>query len=184
MGIATAWKFPDWLRWIGVGLFFSWLGDVLLIRQEWFVLGLLSFLLAQLSYILGYLRSVAKGNQPFFLKKHPYSVLPFLVLVAGFYAFTAPHIEAALRIPVLVYATMVSSMALFAMARYGNSHPISFWQVFIGAMLFVVSDFCIGINQFVMHGQMPFSGIIIMSTYIAAQYLIVMGCLAQINAEK
>ena len=64
-----------------------------------------------------------------------------------------------------------------ALNRFGNGHPISFSLVFTGSLLFVFSDTMIAVNRFLT--PIPYEGILIMTTYISAQYLIMRGLLKQ-----
>jgi uncharacterized membrane protein YhhN len=68
-------------------------------------------------------------------------------------------------------------MSAMALNRKGNGHPKSFTYVFIGSVLFVLSDSMIAINKF--FHPIQNEGILIMSTYIAAQFLIMRGILKQ-----
>jgi uncharacterized membrane protein YhhN len=64
-----------------------------------------------------------------------------------------------------------------AINRIDKVKKKSFWLVLAGAILFVISDSAIAINKFSYHFE--YSGIVIMSAYIVAQYLIVTGYIEQ-----
>jgi uncharacterized membrane protein YhhN len=68
-----------------------------------------------------------------------------------------------------------------AVNRYEKVSRLSYWIVLAGAILFVLSDSGIAFSKFI-H---PFSGtsLLIMSTYVAAQYLIVAGFIMQSKKE-
>ena len=78
-----------------------------------------------------------------------------------------------LKIPVLVYSLVLVGMVMTALFRYGRTSPESFWKVFMGAVLFMTSDSLLAINKF--YTPLPYAGLLIMLTYISAQYLIVEG---------
>jgi uncharacterized membrane protein YhhN len=86
-----------------------------------------------------------------------------------------------LKIPVIVYASVISVMLLFAY------NGLLIWKkpanqyVFFGALFFVVSDSILAINKF--HMPIQKSSFIIMLTYLVAQYLIVKGIL-KLNSKK
>jgi uncharacterized membrane protein YhhN len=80
-----------------------------------------------------------------------------------------------LQIPVIVYAAVITTMVLTALFRYGRTSNSSFWQVFIGAVLFMISDSILAINKFL--DPITNAGLYIMITYVAAQFLIVHGIL-------
>jgi uncharacterized membrane protein YhhN len=66
-------------------------------------------------------------------------------------------------------------MALTALFRYGRTNSKSFLLIFIGAVLFMVSDSVLAINKF--HNAFSAAGALIMLTYCLAQFLIVEGAL-------
>ena len=53
----------------------------------------------------------------------------------------------------------------------------SFKLVFIGSLLFLLSDSMLAFNKF--HSEIPLAGFLIMLTYIAAQYLIMRGLILE-----
>ncbi len=164
-------------------LAFSWSGDVNLMmpsvpgyrgyEEQFFLLGLVSFLVAHILYILAFRKETVSVYGENFLKKKPYTALPILVALGGLLAVVFPHVKADMQIPVIVYASIITIMTIFALNRYGKVTNNSFWMVFGGAVLFMISDSMIAINKF----YLPFewSRVAIMLTYISAQYLIVKG---------
>ena len=156
-----------------VGLVFALLGDIFLMIREvdLFGPGLASFLVMQLCYcavfgMRGALRPVSPTSVAL-------SALPF-VLYAGVFllilhpAFATKSTLNGLWIPVVIYVICISVMGLMAALR--RCLP-GYGAVLAGALLFMVSDSAIAINEFLN----PFAGatLVIMSTYAAAQYLIV-----------
>ena len=79
----------------------------------------------------------------------------------------------AYKTPVIVYIILIVSMLTTARERFGKCNPASFWQVFIGACLFFVSNGVIALDKF--YQPIPDAGIIVMGTYAIAQLMIVMG---------
>ncbi|MGD0341839.1 MAG: lysoplasmalogenase, partial [Bacteroidales bacterium] len=75
----------------------------------------------------------------------------------------------------------ILTMLVAAINRYGNVRKPSYILVLCGAILFVLSDSLIALNKFGF--PFIFSSIAVMSTYIAAQYLIVAGILKQKDGE-
>jgi len=69
-----------------------------------------------------------------------------------------------------------------ARARFKKTNPASFWQVFIGALLFLSSDGILAMARF--YSDFPEAGILIMGTYAAAQLLIVMGIRSYLVGSK
>ncbi len=84
-----------------------------------------------------------------------------------------------LKIPVMVYMSVILVMGFAAISRYDAVKDKSFWFCFIGAFLFVFSDSNIAMDKFYQHYET--AGLIIMTTYILAQYFIVKGCLYKLE---
>jgi len=151
---------------------FSWIGDIFLIFQSvkplFFILGMAAFLLAQLLYfVLFYF-----GLNPV-LQFKKFVLLLFVVLVlVGVFLFKFYQLEyfESLKIPVSFYAIAIALMTGAALSRsiFGSNDKK---LIGLGALLFLVSDTLIGINKFFI--LIPFSGLWIMSTYIAAQFCFV-----------
>ncbi len=64
-------------------------------------------------------------------------------------------------------------MVLNALFRYGKNFSLSFWLVFTGAILFMVSDSILAVNKF--HSEIPHAGLLVIIPYIMAQFLIIKG---------
>jgi len=160
---------------------FSWFGDMLLMFGEidfiYFMIGLVSFLIAQIFYIFLFLRTINISGKMPFLKKKPYFLIAYIAFGLIVYTILYSHLDAVLRIAVFIYMVALLSMSVMALNRFGNGHPISFSLVFIGSLLFVLSDTMIALNKFL--APIPYEGILIMTTYISAQYLIMRGLLKQ-----
>lgn len=154
-------------------LFFSWVGDVVLLFADkgtiFFIIGLVSFLVAHLLYILLFMK-LQKVKTTKYL---PYSIL-VLVYLFGLLSFLWNDLGD-LKIPVIIYASVLSMMLLFAIKgkfiwekQYGN-------YILFGAVFFVLSDSLLAINKF--YSPIAFASFLIMSTYLAAQFLLVLGIL-------
>lgn len=160
---------------------FSWFGDIFLMFGEkgflFFILGLGSFLIAQIVYLNLFLRTIhLSGNLPF-LKKKPFWLIAYIAYGMVIYMILYNHLDPVLKIAVFFYMVALLGMSVMALNRFGNGHPISFSYVFIGSILFVLSDTMIAINKFLT--PIPYEGMLIMTTYIGAQYLIMQGILKQ-----
>lgn len=156
-------------------LFFCWLGDVLLMfpGELYFMAGLGAFLTGHMLYILCYRKFRMEGSGLNGPQRVRYA-LPIVLAGTGLVTILFPHLGS-LQIPVMVYALVITVMALQALFRYGHTGKLSFVLVFCGAISFMISDSLLAINKF-MH-PLPLSGLAIMLTYILAQYLIVEGVL-------
>lgn len=171
-------------RSIYFALFFSWIGDILLMfpRNEsnpstvklLFVFGLVAFLIAHLNYIIHFVKEVKDKNKATVIIEKPYLILPFVVYGFLMLYFLFPGLGT-MKLPVIIYTLIILLMAMAAFNRKNIVQTTSFEFVFIGAVLFVISDSCIAINVF--YKPFNFARFVIMSTYIVAQFLIIFGIL-------
>lgn len=162
---------------ISAALIFSWLGDVLLLFPNLFLYGLGAFLMAHICYIIGF--KISQTN-PFAIGQVNFIRLffvnlPIYIMAAFVYFLINPGLGT-MKIPVVIYLIVIVMMVTTARERYQKTIPASFWQVFIGAMLFLISDGILAINMF--FKSFPESGVLVMGTYVLAQLLIVMGIVA------
>jgi len=167
-----------WLA--SLGFLFSWFGDLFMMKAGeflYFVLGIGSFLVAQVLYIFLFLRTINLSGKKPFLKKKPVWLIPFIAYGLLVYIILYPQLDNVLRVAILIYVVAILAMSAMALNRYGNGHPISFSLVFTGSLFFVFSDTMIAMNRFLM--PIPYERLIIMASYILAQYLIMRGLLKQ-----
>lgn len=160
-----------------LAIVFSCAGDILLMLQErdsnFFMYGLGAFLVAHIFYILAYRQhqSADTSNELQGLQKIRYA-FPIILSGTGLVVILYSRLGG-MKIPVLIYAVVITTMVLAALFRFGKTTSSSFTLVFGGAILFMISDSLIAINKFL--EPLPMAGIWIMITYITAQYLIVTG---------
>lgn len=104
-----------------------------------------------------------------------------IILVLTLYAFGLFYLLkdglGNMLIPVFVYMIVILMMAITAFLRQQKVFKKSFILVFIGAILFIISDSILALNKFYM--PVRFSSVSIMLTYAVAQFFIVMGFLKQ-----
>ena len=143
-----------------MALFFSACGDLLL-AFDYFIYGVAAFLLAQLSYAVIF-RSYWKG----IYNRWPFSVVLIIYMLAMVWLLV-PKLGN-LQIPVMAYLITIAAMGLLAVQ---SLLPIR-WAV-LGAVLFIISDSFIAINKFI--SSFPFESYWIMSSYYAAQFMLVTG---------
>ena len=154
-----------------VAVFFGFAGDffLLLTTHRWaFPAGIAAFATGHACYIACFLGA---------LPRFPvYYVWTALGLISAAYALTLMRylwkgIPRKLRPPSIVYMLIIGSMASFAMIyAFSRATPLC-WLAGIGGLLFVVSDSMLSIDAF--HHPIRHRSILVMSTYIAAQTLIV-----------
>ncbi|MCJ7446266.1 MAG: lysoplasmalogenase [Bacteroidales bacterium] len=157
------------------GLLFSWAGDVVL--QFNFIPGLACFLIAQIMYLTAFLMIPGKN---IILSRRFYLLIPVVLYGIGLVSLLYNDL-AAMRIPVILYAVVILSMLGAAINRLEKVNKSSYYLVLAGAMLFVISDSAIAVSKFTY--QFELSSIVIMSTYVTAQFLIVIGFIKQIRGD-
>ena len=155
-------------------LFFSFLGDVLLMfqsqKQVFFMLGLAAFLTAHIFYILYFIQLMKKqGTRRW---KFPVVIGVTMYAVAMF-SILAPSLGM-LKIPVTVY-TVVISLMLITAAHAMRPGSFAGALIVFGALLFVISDSVLAFNKF--YSPFAFASFAIMITYILAQGCLVAGAL-------
>jgi uncharacterized membrane protein YhhN len=159
------------------GLFFSWLGDIFLMMEGidgiYFILGLSCFLTAHILYISYFLKIQPQGKS--FLHQYP-----FLLVIVGLYGAGLLYLLwpglGPLKIPVVLYAIIICTMLSLALWQYKRIHTKTAVLFITGAALFVLSDSLLAIHKF--RQPIPYGGMLIMITYVAAQFFIVLGSLS------
>ncbi|MEO7923333.1 MAG: lysoplasmalogenase [Chitinophagaceae bacterium] len=168
-------------KWILLALFFSWAGDVLLMFQPkndiFFLLGLSAFLLAHIFYIVFFNQVRFREN----IKSNPWFLLLVVIYYAVLISLLSPWLGD-MKIPVRIYGIVISFMFMLAMHMLFLKNKISGKWLFVGALLFVLSDSVLAINKF--YQSFDAAGIIIMLTYGLAQLFIVKGAIDYINAGE
>jgi uncharacterized membrane protein YhhN len=175
--------FKNWShRFMFAGLFFAWAGDVILEFSKnngnIFILGLACFLLAHIMYFTVFIITPGKNSV---LSNRIYLLVPVIIYGIVLVSFLYADLDD-MRLPVIAYAIVILTMLAGAINRIEKVKTYSFYLVLAGAILFVISDSVIAVNKF--SHQFESSGILIMSTYVIAQYLIVTGYIFQFGGIK
>lgn len=172
---------PLSLKWWVVGaLGFSWLGDVLLLFEEqaalFFMLGLSSFLLAHVCYIV-FFNKIRRLEG---MKGHMLLFLFVLVYYAALMQLLSPKLGD-MKLPVWIYGAVICLMLWLALHLNKVYHSNSGLFIMVGALLFVLSDSALAINKF----YQPFAGagLVIMLTYGLAQWYITEGSIRWLHNQ-
>ncbi len=163
--------------WLWVSLILAWLGDVFFIfkkKKAFVVIGMIFFLLSHVFYLCeyGYIfqstNAEIYANYCFFLRFYPLFVIP-AIPVSYFLSKkdTRLTVIGSLYQSVLI---MVFAGSIFALA---SGYSLYFLFVTFGTVLYYISDF---FNAFTLYiKKLRKRELIIMSTYLLAQFLIVFG---------
>jgi uncharacterized membrane protein YhhN len=164
-------------------LTFSWIGDIILLFADkgelYFIFGLVAFLLSHLVYIVLFSK---QPNTRISGKKEIFW-LGILAILAYFFIMIDTLFPklGALKIPVLVYAVVITTMLFFAFKGSLKWATPANKYILIGAIVFVSSDSILAFNKF--YAPIEHASFYIMATYCLAQYLIVTGIL-KLNGVK
>ena len=144
-----------------IGLVFSFFGDLFLLFEWGFLLGLGSFLLAHVFYIIS------------FKKKVQHQIWKFWPIILSLYAaillvFLYPYLNE-MKIPVAIYAVVICTMMYGSIKTHHR-------KLIIGALLFVISDTLLSVHLFVQ--SFLILNFLVMITYILAQWFLVKGILS------
>lgn len=156
--------------WAGLAVVLSWAGDVLLEvpGDAAFLLGLGSFLLAHVCYLVLFIRPLRRRRWSWWSLIYGawlFALLTPLLLFAGSFA-----------VPITVYGIV---LCVAAAAATGTSSTIA-----VGALLFLASDSVLAMRLFLPGFVVPNSGVIIMVLYILGQGLIIAGTVAAARASR
>jgi uncharacterized membrane protein YhhN len=159
-----------WL--IGVGLIFSAAGDITLdVHSLGFLFGMCLFAMAHIIYIICFTVSI-RFNPARFI-----SAFVFICCIAILIwrlSQSSGLSDPLLRWMVYTYTMIITLMVVTAF--FYNTYSII---IPAGAVIFAISDSMIAWNRFILPIQN--SGILIMSTYYMAQYMIMFGYLKSAN---
>ena len=160
-----------------IGLVFGWFGDIFLLNKgdkKKFIMGLGSFLLGHIFYIVAFLLQVN------FSEAFSIGLMVYLGLIAVFIVVLIMQLKEGLgkmKGPVIAYCVVISFMSISAFLL-ATSPAYTFalrngYIVFSGSILFIISDALIAWRQF--KKEIKFHNIYVMATYIVAQFLIAYG---------
>ena len=151
--------------WAGLGILFSWIGDVLLSApgETGFVTGLGAFLLAHVAYLLLFLRPLrARGV--------PRLTLLLLLWWAALLLVLAPYLGV-LLVPVALYGAVLGSSTA---ASFGTTRIVA-----LGGLFFLASDTVLAFKMFMPGFVFWQEDFAVMLAYITGQGLITAGAVAQ-----
>jgi uncharacterized membrane protein YhhN len=140
-------------------LFFCLLGDIALIWESAFLLGLGFFLIAHLLFIRAF-------RARFKMKFHWIAITIAATLAITTLYFIWPKVSGILQIAILSYVLVIGIMSSLSMSIALNRRSKIRLQLGLGGLLFMISDALLGINTFV--NPIPFASILILTTYWGA----------------
>lgn len=170
-GVIEAGSIINWL--IIVALIFGCAGDIFLMLEDvekWFLYGMGAFLFNQIFYIISFFLYL-----PGFTATNPWGLFllgPVILILF----FTVPRFiqkTEEMKIPVIVYMAAILFMHVAAILLFATTPVLATGLILIGSISFVFSDSCIAVNKWA--GEFTNARLIIISTYIMAQFFITLG---------
>ena len=154
-------------KWYLLALIFSFLGDVFLLFEGklFFMIGLVSFLIAHILFIKIILGWLTKSS----LYNVVGAFIPFLITFSGLIYVLKDSLNE-LLIPVIIYGITISMFGVVSLLNLLNTKTTKALWMFFGALVFITSDSILAINKFYFSKEI--FEILVMVTYIVAQYLI------------
>ncbi len=158
--------------WLLAGLGLSWLGDTApkLAGDSSFLVMVGFFLLAQVAYVVAFWPERARSVLRRGSRAWPVPLVGYLVVLALLMVWCVPG-AGALLVPVVLYGLVLVAMAVLST----GVHPLTA----AGGALFLVSDGLIALEAFAGWYTLTGHGVAVMSTYLAAQGLLVAGVVAR-----
>ncbi|MFX1281019.1 MAG: lysoplasmalogenase [Promethearchaeota archaeon] len=163
----------DWL--IVFALIGGCAGDIFLMlenEEKWFLFGMVAFLINQIFYIISFFLSITDITN---FTSWGYFLLGPAILIL---IFTVPRFinkTEDMKIPVLVYLVAILLMHIAAILRLAEFQGLPFTLIYVGSISFIFSDACIAVNKWA--EEFTNARLVIMTTYVMAQFYIVLGAL-------
>lgn len=147
---------------IVLGLLFSLAGDIfLMLPKDRFILGLVSFLVAQILYAVAFIKFASDYSALL--------ALPLIIYGGWMFYLLKPGLEKMMT-PVAIYMLFILLMAWASLNLWWDTGQTFAVFAAIGATLFVISDSLLAWNRF--RTSRASYRAIILGTYFVAQFLI------------
>jgi len=163
-----------WL--ISFGLFGSFLGDVLLTNEKYFIPGMIAFMTTHICNIIFFNTIKPEADKKQY-KVYAVAAL-FALFCLGIYKQLAPSMGS-LIYPILVYMILICTSAIKAFRASLNNKTVLIAQLFWfpGMLFFITSDAVLAFNKFQwsIENPIPHIGLVTMMTYGVAQLLLAKG---------
>lgn len=172
---------PKFALVFSAAIFFSWIGDIMLMFDSrypvLFIVGLLFFLIVHICYIVFFIQIYQK------VKLHRgkgklISIIVTLAYVLFILYLLWPGLGD-LKIPVMIYAVTIGCMLVSTLILTGKLPEETLYCFISGALLFVISDSMLAYNKF--RQAFSLASPLIMITYCMAQLLLTIGAIRYIR---
>lgn len=153
--------------WLVAGLFFAFLGDVLLLDQKkYFVFGIACFLVTHVLYIkltIDFIKNIS-------FTRIVFSLIPYILYFLAIMYVVYDNLKDML-VPVVEFGLVISIFGSVAFINYQKQKTKANFLLLLSATFFVISDGFIVLNIYTEYSKILDFFVILL--YITAQYLIV-----------
>ena len=156
------------------GLVFCLLGDVLLLNDQFFIYGLISFLIAHLIFTYSFIKI---GG---FSSNYIHAVV-LLIIGILYYAFLYKSLGQ-LAIPVLLYLLVILLMCWQGLSFECKSSEVHGRFVHVAVILFVISDATLAYNKFIVSSDS--SPLLILGTYWTSLFMLALSTQCNISNRR
>jgi len=127
-----------------IGLILGAIGDVCLLgkAKQYFIAGLVSFLLGHVAYV------VAFSSLPISVPQTLLAAAVMVAVMAAIARWVFPHAPD-MRVPIGIYMLVIAAMCAVAIGAGGAGAP---WMIPVGAVMFTASDIAVVRDRFVAPG--------------------------------
>jgi len=148
--------------WVIIALIFCLAGDTLLLKEAYFIWGLLAFLIAHLCFSLSFIS--LGGFKLYFIP-----LILLLVFGISYYWMIYNGLQD-LKIPVLIYFMVILFMGWQGISLRVWKNVLPYTLIFVAVLLFITSDALLAWAKF----KAPFrwDGVLILATYWISIFLI------------
>jgi len=152
--------------WYILALFFAFLGDVILMLDDnYFIYGLISFFITHIFLIIIALKKVKKSSF-FYWVIH---VIPFLILLFGFVSLLGNDLGE-MFYPVIAYGLIICTLGVIAFVGFNQNKNEESLLLLVGVIIFILSDSVLAINKF--YYSDLYNQLLVMGSYMLALYTI------------
>ncbi len=142
-------------KWVVIALSFCLAGDTLLLKEAYFIWGLVAFLMAHLCFSLSF---ISLGGFKFYL----IPLLLLLVFGISYYWMLYDGLQN-LKIPVLIYFIVILFMGWQGISLRIWKNELPYTLIFAAVLLFITSDALLAWAKF--KGPFRWDGVLILATY-------------------
>ncbi|KEK24333.1 lysoplasmalogenase [Bacillus gaemokensis] len=161
----------EYQQWVAIGMTLSTLGDLFMAGLIPFghrlIGGMIAFAIAHCFYVTAFLQTGISWNG-FLIGLVVYGLF---LIIGWFFFIRNPKQDKLFSVGALIYGLWVGGMACFAFALYYANYG-TWWIPAIGGLLFVISDFIIGVTD-IGGRKVKYDPLWIWLTYVAAQMCII-----------